>query len=142
MKKISEFQHLAWNLTYGSNVRLSSRQLESILKTSLAVIVLAAIASTASAQTYRFQTINGQTVLVPQGVIKSGPKSYSKSDPANPYRAGKDHAGKSGYGRAVESQLPVVNTNGNHLAEPRGIIGRNIIVSPSSGRSVNPYYRP
>ena len=67
-------------------------------------------------------------MLVPQGGIKAGPRSYSKHDPANPYRSELDYAGKTGQQRASESALPVVNRNGNGLFEPRGLYQAPVII--------------
>jgi hypothetical protein len=105
--------------------------MKMIKQTVLAFLLLGA---SAQAQTYTVQKYGGQTILVPQGVIKSGPRSYSKFDPANPRRTAKDYSGKSGYQRATESRLPVVNRNGNGRVEPRGVTGGAIII-------VNPYTR-
>jgi hypothetical protein len=97
-------------------------------KTSFAFLMLAAAAvfpiqSQAQTQTYSVQKFGGQTILVPQGVIKSGPRSYSAFDPSNPYRTAKDYTGRTGYERAASSQLPVINRNGNCRVEPRGVTG-------------------
>lgn len=109
------------------------------MKTLLAFFILGS-AAMAQSPTYTVQKFGGRTILVPNGVIKSGPRSYSASDPANPYRTRVDYNGQSGYQRATQSKLPVVNRNGNGRVEPRGSYS-----GPTFGTGVtiiiNPYAR-
>jgi hypothetical protein len=75
----------------------------------LALMTLPASTLTAAPPTYTIQKQGNQMFLVPQGVIKKGPQSYSRSDPANPYRNGTDYAGKSNTERAERTATPIVD---------------------------------
>ena len=56
------------------------------MRTLLAFLILSGVGVAQSSRGYVVQKYAGQTVLVPLGPIKTGPRSYSQFDPANPYR--------------------------------------------------------
>lgn len=86
--------------------------------TAFAILLMAAPASAQSSRAGNRYTTRA-IIVVPQGVVKSGPRSYSQFDPANPYRETLDYAGRTGLERAERSVMPVANRNGNDRVEPR-----------------------
>jgi hypothetical protein len=79
------------------------------MRTLLAFLIISSAAYAQRPTTYSVQRFGGQIILVPQGIIKTGPRSYSAFDPANPYRTQLDYSGRSGYDRAQRSAAPIVN---------------------------------
>lgn len=98
------------------------------MRTLLAFLIISSAAYAQRPTSYIVQKYGGQTILVPQGIIKTGPRSYSAFDPANPYRAEVDYAGRSGYQRAQMNPAPILSPR-NYYGGPLGG-GVTTIINP------------
>lgn len=71
------------------------------MKTLLTTMAFCVLCSVAFAQQgFTVQRVgNGQYIVVPNGPIKTGPRSWSRFDPSNPYRVNEfDYTGRNGLG--------------------------------------------